>query len=64
MLTPVGAVALGALVLDERPTLVQLAGCAMILTGSYFGTQRSSRTETGGSKAGAREAGGRNEQNQ
>jgi drug/metabolite transporter (DMT)-like permease len=35
LLTPVGAVALGALVLGERPTLPQLAGCALILVGGY-----------------------------
>ncbi|MFF8593981.1 DMT family transporter [Streptomyces sp. NPDC015220] len=36
LLTPVGAVALGAVVLGERPTLLQLSGCALILAGAYF----------------------------
>lgn len=40
MLTPVGAVLLGAIVLGERPTIVQLAGCVLILAGAYAGTQR------------------------
>jgi drug/metabolite transporter (DMT)-like permease len=31
LLTPVGAVALGAVVLHERPTLPQLLGCAVVL---------------------------------
>jgi drug/metabolite transporter (DMT)-like permease len=40
MLTPVGALALGALILGERPTPLQLLGCVLILAGSYFATQR------------------------
>ena len=40
MLTPVGAVILGAIVLGERPTIVQLAGCGLILAGAYLGTHR------------------------
>lgn len=35
LLTPVGAVALGALVLGERPTLAQLAGCVLILVSAW-----------------------------
>jgi drug/metabolite transporter (DMT)-like permease len=40
MLMPIGAVALGALVLAERPSPLQLAGCAMVLVASYAGTVR------------------------
>ncbi|HEX6446205.1 MAG TPA: DMT family transporter [Streptosporangiales bacterium] len=35
LLTPVGALALGALVLGERPTALQLAGGALILAAAY-----------------------------
>lgn len=35
LLTPVGAVVLGALVLGERPTSLQLLGSALILAGAY-----------------------------
>lgn len=35
LLTPVGALVLGAVVLDERPTLAQWAGCALILVSAY-----------------------------
>jgi drug/metabolite transporter (DMT)-like permease len=34
LLTPVGSVALGAAVLGERPALMQLAGCVLILAGA------------------------------
>jgi drug/metabolite transporter (DMT)-like permease len=40
MLMPVGAVILGALVLAERPSALQLAGCAVVLVASYAGTAR------------------------
>ena len=40
MLMPVGAVVLGALVLGERPSPLQLAGCALVLVASYVGTAR------------------------
>lgn len=40
LLTPVGAVALGALVLGERPTVLQLVGCVLILTGAAFTASR------------------------
>ncbi len=40
LLTPVGAIALGALVLGERPSALQLAGCALLLVASYVGTAR------------------------
>jgi drug/metabolite transporter (DMT)-like permease len=36
LLTPVGAVALGALVLGERPSPLQVAGCALVLAGAYW----------------------------
>ncbi len=35
LLTPVGAVALGAVVRGERPTPLQLAGCGLILASAY-----------------------------
>jgi hypothetical protein len=35
-----GAVALGALVLCERPSALQLVGCAVVLVASYTGTAR------------------------
>lgn len=40
LLTPVGAVSLGAVVLGERPTPLQLAGCALILVSAYVTTAR------------------------
>jgi drug/metabolite transporter (DMT)-like permease len=40
LLTPIGAIALGALVLGERPSPLQLAGCALVLVASYTGTAR------------------------
>lgn len=40
LLTPVGAVALGALALAERPSPLQLAGCALVLVAGYLGTAR------------------------
>jgi drug/metabolite transporter (DMT)-like permease len=40
LLTPIGAIALGALVLGERPSPLQLAGCALVLVASYIGTAR------------------------
>jgi drug/metabolite transporter (DMT)-like permease len=36
LLTPVGAVALGAAVLGERPSLLQLGGCALVLAAGYL----------------------------
>lgn len=44
LLTPVGAVGLGALALDERPSPLQLAGCGLIVLAGYLGSVRS-RTE-------------------
>nr|BFD80677.1 DMT family transporter [Streptomyces sp. Xyl84] len=43
LLTPVGAVALGAVVLGERPTLLQLAGCVLILVSAYCAAVREIR---------------------
>jgi drug/metabolite transporter (DMT)-like permease len=40
MLMPVGAIVLGALILAERPSAVQLVGCAVVLVASYAGTAR------------------------
>ena len=40
LLTPIGALVLGALVLAERPSPLQLAGCAVALAASYVGTAR------------------------
>jgi drug/metabolite transporter (DMT)-like permease len=40
LLTPVGAVVLGAVVLAERPSMLQLVGCAVVLVASYVGTAR------------------------
>ncbi|MFL6073095.1 MAG: DMT family transporter [Mycobacteriales bacterium] len=42
LLTPVGAVALGALVLGERPSVWQLAGCVLILGAGWWATTRRS----------------------
>jgi drug/metabolite transporter (DMT)-like permease len=36
LLTPVGAVALGAAVLGERPSVLQLGGCALVLSAGYL----------------------------
>ncbi|MEV4111036.1 DMT family transporter [Nonomuraea sp. NPDC049695] len=44
LLTPVGSVALGALVLGERPTMPQLAGCALILAGACVAGIRAPAT--------------------
>lgn len=43
MLTPVGAVVLGAVVLGERLTIVQMVGCVLVLAGAYLATQRLPR---------------------
>jgi drug/metabolite transporter (DMT)-like permease len=42
MLTPVGALALSALALGEAPTILQLFGCALILTSAYAASIPSS----------------------
>lgn len=36
MLTPVGALVLGTVVLHERPTWLQLTGCVLIVAGAYL----------------------------
>jgi drug/metabolite transporter (DMT)-like permease len=59
LLMPVGAVALGAGVLGERPSLLQLAGCALVLLAGYAassGVQPS--RETAPSDSSTRETGG------
>jgi drug/metabolite transporter (DMT)-like permease len=43
LLTPVGAVALSAVVLGERPTPLQLIGCALILISAFAATQEPRR---------------------
>jgi drug/metabolite transporter (DMT)-like permease len=40
MVMPVGAVVLGAVLLGERPSALQLAGCGVVLVASYAGTAR------------------------
>jgi drug/metabolite transporter (DMT)-like permease len=42
LLTPAGALGLGALLLGERPTPLQLAGCALMLGAAYLATARRS----------------------
>jgi drug/metabolite transporter (DMT)-like permease len=43
LLTPLGALALGAIVLGERPNLPQLAGCALVLVSIQAATRTGSR---------------------
>jgi len=40
LLTPIGAIVLSAVVLDERPSPAQLLGCTLILLAGYLGTSR------------------------
>ncbi|HEY3561433.1 MAG TPA: DMT family transporter [Kribbella sp.] len=47
MLTPVGALALSSVVLHERPTVLQLIGCGLILAGAYFSANRLTGRRTG-----------------
>ena len=42
LLTPVGALALSALVLGEQPTTLQLLGCTLMLTSAYAASTSSS----------------------
>ncbi|MEV0634963.1 DMT family transporter [Streptomyces sp. NPDC050619] len=56
LLTPVGALALGAVVLDERPTPAQWLGCALTLLSAYAATTGGART---GGASGNRDDGGR-----
>ncbi|MEU2223907.1 DMT family transporter [Streptomyces sp. NPDC018347] len=53
LLTPVGAVALGAVVLGERPTALQLAGCALILVSAYRASARGPGADRGARRSGA-----------
>lgn len=46
LLTPVGAVALGAAVLGERPSPWQLAGCVLILGAGWWATARRAPTSS------------------
>jgi drug/metabolite transporter (DMT)-like permease len=41
LLTPVGALVLGALALDERPSDLQLVGCVLVLASAYGASVRS-----------------------
>lgn len=38
LLTPVGAIVLGAVILAERPSALQFIGCAIVLAAGYLGT--------------------------
>ncbi|MEV6290742.1 DMT family transporter [Streptomyces sp. NPDC051896] len=58
LLTPVGAVALGAVVLGERPTPLQLTGCVLILISAYFTTARKRPAENAPDGRTARRPGG------
>jgi len=40
---PVGATALAALVLDERPSLLECAGALLVLAGVYLALTRGSK---------------------
>ncbi|WP_082948204.1 DMT family transporter [Mycobacterium sp. 852014-52450_SCH5900713] len=42
LLTPVGAITLGAVALGERPSPLQLAGCALVMLAGYLGSTRIS----------------------
>lgn len=48
LLTPVGAVGLGAVTLGERPSLLQLAGCALVVIAGYLASARRSTTPANG----------------
>ncbi|MFD8388280.1 DMT family transporter [Streptomyces sp. NPDC059680] len=64
LLTPVGAVVLSAVVLGERPTPLQLAGCGLILISAYFTTARrppAANGRGGGGRATRRPGGYRSE---
>jgi drug/metabolite transporter (DMT)-like permease len=43
LLTPVGALVLAAVVLDEHPGAFQLVGCALVLASAYTASARSAR---------------------
>ncbi|WP_082279447.1 DMT family transporter [Mycobacterium colombiense] len=58
LLTPVGAVALGTVMLGERPSTLQLAGCALILVAGYVGGAGVSTRMANGRRRGAPEESG------
>jgi drug/metabolite transporter (DMT)-like permease len=43
LLTPVGAVVLGTVVLHERPSILQYAGCVIILGAGYLAAAQPTR---------------------
>jgi drug/metabolite transporter (DMT)-like permease len=43
LLTPVGSLVLGAVVLGERPSALQLVGCAVVLLTAYVVSARPRR---------------------
>jgi drug/metabolite transporter (DMT)-like permease len=45
LLTPVGALVLGTLVLDELPSVLQLTGCGLILVSAYVASLRGRRVD-------------------
>ncbi|WP_433711032.1 DMT family transporter [Nocardia sp. CA-084685] len=45
LLQPVGSVLLGAVILDERPTLLQLGGCGVVLAALYLATLATRRCD-------------------
>ncbi|MGD6746635.1 EamA family transporter [Streptomyces sp. BH106] len=45
LLTPVGALVFGAVALGERPTPLQLAGCALLLASGYFAVRTPATKE-------------------
>ncbi|GAA4608261.1 DMT family transporter [Actinoallomurus liliacearum] len=47
LLQPVGSVLLGAVILGERPTLLQLGGCAVVLVALYLATLAARRGDSG-----------------
>lgn len=51
LIQPAGTLALSALVLGERPSAVQLAGCAVIALGVLYGSRRERRPGTPPSRA-------------
>ncbi|MFC7302625.1 DMT family transporter [Streptomyces monticola] len=53
LLTPVGALGLGVAVLGERPTALQLVGCALILAAAYFTVGRRGRPSRAAADSGS-----------
>ncbi len=52
LLQPVGSVLLGAVILGERPTLLQLGGCGVVLAALHLATVAARRGAPGDAKAG------------